>query len=189
MPVAAWDKYALTELVWDKHGRPEWPDPLLRSPAGRPPKAMPAQLTLPISNRAPAVKVARIIEKGQLIATPTATQLAAARKGNRQHAQLTPILRSVLRGAGCYVFFASVTGGVKIGISGNILKRWTELEYSAGVPLKLVAVWKAETSDQVARLEKHLHKLFDEHRRLGEWFTASAVLPTLLSDDILKIGA
>lgn len=92
------------------------------------------------------------------------------------HVRVT--LRSVaaLRGECCYGFYCKPTEQVKIGRTGNVFKRWSQLECSAGRPLQLVAVWKTKESRV---LERSLHAQFAADRRMGEWFTADPVLSVL----------
>lgn len=81
-------------------------------------------------------------------------------------------IRQLLAGDCCYGFYCKLSGGVKLGRTGDLFCRWSKLESEGGRPLQLVAVW------QVADTRSHeglLHERFCDHRRIGEWFDAAPV--------------
>lgn len=65
-----------------------------------------------------------------------------------------------------YVFKNEV-GYYKIGISKHPYKRANTLSNQAGLEIEVVGIWKVENS---FACERHLHNIFREYRRIGEWF-------------------
>lgn len=63
--------------------------------------------------------------------------------------------------------------GVKIGYSGNPLKRLRELSVGSPEKLFLIATWQGTRAD-----EQELHTRFNKHRLEGEWFAIDAHIAT-----------
>jgi len=104
--------------------------------------------------------------------------LAHYREIQRPNRHVRTTLRAVatLQGECCYGFYCKPTKQVKVGRTGNVFKRWSQLESLGGRPLQLVAVWKTKQSRE---LERSLHAQFTADRRMGEWFAAEPVLAVL----------
>jgi hypothetical protein len=64
-----------------------------------------------------------------------------------------------------YFIQAGDTGPVKIGISGNVERRLGELQRMERQPLRVLATFEGNRSD-----EKSLHEMYAAHRIHGEWF-------------------
>lgn len=80
-------------------------------------------------------------------------------------------------GSMCYVLHNAENDSVKIGRTGELRKRWRDLENASGVELTPLVVWYTRDS---ALLEINLHDAFSYARRpRGEWFDAAGVLPSL----------
>lgn len=64
-----------------------------------------------------------------------------------------------------YFIRAPIVGLIKIGFTGNVKKRFTDLSRMSPVKLELIAIHDGELSD-----EQELHKRFDAIRDHDEWF-------------------
>lgn len=68
-----------------------------------------------------------------------------------------------------YVYLIySESGLYKIGVSNDVEKRLATLRTSSGHALSCLGYYKTE--DKATKVERALHKLFEEFRTLGEWF-------------------
>lgn len=68
-----------------------------------------------------------------------------------------------------YAIQAQTSRHVKFGIAGNVEQRLAELQ--CGNPERLVIL---ATKPGDLSIERHIHKLLDEHRLEGEWFAWGA---------------
>jgi hypothetical protein len=72
-----------------------------------------------------------------------------------------------------FVYFIEAigVGVIKIGYSGNVAERLSNLDIASPVPLVLMCAAPGSVRD-----ERALHAFFHEHRIRGEWFARSAVV-------------
>lgn len=66
----------------------------------------------------------------------------------------------------------SSTGLLKIGISTSPTKRVRQLTTASGVQVELLGVWDVELNARV--VEKRMHKIFEDFRLEGEWFSKNS---------------
>lgn len=76
----------------------------------------------------------------------------------------------------CYAFYSQKSNAIKIGRTGQLLKRWASLETASGMPLQLLLIWRTADSRD---LEALLFHRYAAHRGIGEWFEADRTLPDL----------
>jgi hypothetical protein len=124
---------------------------------------------------------------GPVLARLGAYELACVKKRRPTPADQKVAERVVdlLSGNCCYAFYAKPSHAVKIGLTSNVLKRWSELEHRSGMPLQLLMVWKTHDCKS---FEKRLHDRFAAYRGLGEWFSADEVLPGLINEAANRVG-
>lgn len=69
-------------------------------------------------------------------------------------------------------------GMFKIGISKNPFKRASTLSNSSGYKIEVQGVWEMVSA---RKQEQELHKIFDKHRQVGEWFSCDFTIDSLES--------
>lgn len=74
-----------------------------------------------------------------------------------------------------YFFQSKLNGLIKIGVSGNYKRRLKQLEMAQGCDLVPLCIIKGRQ-----QIEAELHKMFDEYREKGEWFTPGEKLLTFI---------
>lgn len=122
----------------------------------------------------------------QLTAVRATTEIDRRRWSNASalphEQQVAQRIHPLFAGNCCYAFYCKATDLVKLGRTGNLLRRWSKLETEGGRLLQLVSIWKTADS---ASLERRLHQQFQADRVLGEWFAATAILDHLR----MQVGA
>lgn len=106
-------------------------------------------------------------------------------RGSSASYDLTPTARLELarrRFAGG-VYFIEGSGLIKIGVSGNVAKRFAELQCANAAPLTLLGhIPRADSC-----FEQWLHARYASYRRHGEWFEPSAELLALAKGELPEI--
>ena len=76
----------------------------------------------------------------------------------------------------------------KIGISKDANNRVSQVSNSSGVPVRLVKVWVTDIEASI--VERHLHKFFNDFRKVGEWFLfedfPDAFVVKTVEDELLR---
>jgi hypothetical protein len=67
-------------------------------------------------------------------------------------------------------------GPVKIGITGNVPARISNLQTACPYPLKVVHIFTAPDLECARDVEKAFHDVQAEHRSYGEWFNLSPIV-------------
>jgi len=70
-------------------------------------------------------------------------------------------------------------GLYKIGISKNVKKRCSQIEYNSGVPTKIEYSYLPKTC-RAAELERTLHLKYQECRSKGEWFHLKSIKEVII---------
>ena len=86
----------------------------------------------------------------------------------------------------CYIYFIlnDDSQAVKIGIAKNVKRRLASLQTSSPSGLKLLGTIKTKSVNDARKIEKSLHKRFDENRIRGEWFKADVELLDYIKQEI-----
>lgn len=71
-----------------------------------------------------------------------------------------------------YIYVLGNEDSFKIGVSTNPNIRIKQLQTGCSSPLTVL--WTMERADAY-KLEKHLHRKFQKHKRVGEWFDKSKI--------------
>jgi len=80
---------------------------------------------------------------------------------------------------GYCVYFIRSNKWIKIGWTGNLEKRLKAFRTGNPNCISLVAMFPCKSRKNAIHLEKMFHEKFADHKRHGEWFTASRVIKKL----------
>jgi hypothetical protein len=101
--------------------------------------------------------------------------VSSPRHGTRVHTQISEAYQLHVRnlsnantGKEIYFLRCEVTKIVKIGITGNINSRLTNLKVGSSTPLVLIGTIPGSSS-----MEHKIHAVFSKYRHHGEWFRLS----------------
>ena len=79
-------------------------------------------------------------------------------------------------------FFGTDFDRVKIGkTSGNLYYRQRHIQTGCPDPITLLGIIRCKDKSEMQRTEKGLHRQFEKHRTIGEWFRISSEITTYIN--------
>jgi len=72
---------------------------------------------------------------------------------------------------GCAIYLMHRAGKLKIGVTDHPAGRARSLSSACGERVEVLCAYLVGDRGEAMRMEASVHRLFDEHRLLGEWFT------------------